>query len=206
MGLDTVEGLRSFCLELSSDRPSPGGGTASAAAGAMAASLLVMVCDITMRSKKHEGAKPELMTLRSELVERRDELISLSLEDARAYDLLVDATRARKASPGDTSEADYQTVLKHASGLPQKTAIACLRVLETAVAVAGIGTRNASSDVGVAVELAHAGLEGALMNVGINLRAVSDQSFVKVAQEKADIQKRQAAEAVNKAMALLVQR
>ncbi len=46
-----VEGLRAFCLDLSTDKPSPGGGAAAAAAGAMAASLLIMVCGVTSRSK-----------------------------------------------------------------------------------------------------------------------------------------------------------
>ena len=206
MGLKTVEELRSFCLELSNDQPSPGGGTASAAAGAMAASLLVMVCEITGRSKKHESSRPELMNLKSGLVVQRDELISLSLEDARAYDLVVGAVRGRKAEPGDASEREYQAALKHASEVPQKTATACLRVLETAIAVAGIGTRSASSDVGVAVLLADAGFEGAAMNVKINLVDISDRSFVKAARGKLAVQMKQAKDAVSKTLAVLAKR
>lgn len=206
MGLKTVEELRSFCLELSNDQPSPGGGTASAAAGAMAASLLVMVCDITGRSKKHESSRPELMDLKSGLAVQRDELISLSLEDARVYDLVVEAARSRKAKIGDASENEYQAALKHASEVPQRTATACLRVLETAVAVAGIGTRSASSDVGVAVLLADAGFEGAAINVEINLGDISDRPFVKAAQDKLGVQKRQAKHAVDKALAVFAKR
>jgi formiminotetrahydrofolate cyclodeaminase len=206
LGLDTVESLRSFCLELSKDKPSPGGGTASAAAGAMAASLLVMVCDITMRSKKHESSRPELMNLKPSLLGLRDELISLSLEDARAYDLVVDAVRARKENARDSADRDYQAALKHASEVPQKTATACLRVLETAVAVAGIGTRSASSDVGVAALLADAGFGGAAMNVKINLGGITDRPFVKAAKSKLDIQKKEAKDAVRKALAVLAER
>jgi len=206
LGLNTVEGLRSFCLELSNDHPSPGGGTASAAAGAMAASLLVMVCDITARSKKHESSRPELMNLKSSLTVLRDELIVFSLEDAKAYDLVVDAARIRKANPGDAAERDYQTALRHASEIPQKTATACIRVLETAVAVSGIGIRGASSDVGVALLLADAGFDGAAMNVNINLGDVSDQSFVKAAQDKLDIQKKLAKDAISKGLAMLANR
>ena len=198
--------MRSFCLELSNDRPSPGGGTASAAAGAMAASLLVKVCEITSRTKKFEGSRLELMELESGLKNRRDELISLALEDARAYDLVVESVRKRRAGPGDTAEREYQAALKHASEVPQKTATACLRVLEAAIAVAGIGIRNASSDVGVAVHLAQAGLEGAALNVSINLTTLQDGAFVKAAQGKVDIQKRQAKDAAGKALAVLAER
>jgi len=206
LGLKNVEELRSFCLELSNDEPSPGGGTASAAAGAMAASLLVMVCDITGRSKKHESSRPELMNLKSGLAVQRDELISLSLEDARAYDLVVGAVRMRKAEPGDASEREYQAALKHASEVPEKTATACLRVLETAVAVAGIGIRSASSDVGVAALLADAGFEGAAINVKINLGGISNRPFVKAAQGKLDVQMKQARDAVSKTLAVLAKR
>ena len=201
--MKTVEELRAFCLELSDDHPSPGGGTASAAAGAMAASLLVMVCDITMRSKKNESAKPELMSLKSSLLSLRDELISLSLEDARAYDLVVEAARAQRTIPGQAIEGEFQTALKHASEVPQKTAAACINVLETAVAVAGLGIRSASSDVGVAVVLAEAGFRGAAMNVKINLDGITDRSFAMAASDKLGVQEKQVNSAVSKASAVL---
>ena len=146
------------------------------------------------------------MNLKSGLVVQRDELISLSLEDARAYDLVVGAVRGRKAEPGDASGREYQAALKHASEVPQKTATACLRVLETAIAVAGIGTRSASSDVGVAVLLADAGFEGAAMNVKINLADISDRPFVKAARGKLAVQMKQAKDAVSKTLAVLAKR
>lgn len=203
MGLDTIDELRSFCLELSNDKPSPGGGTASAAAGAMAASLLTMVCEITMRSKKHAKSRPELMNLMSVIIANRDELVALSLEDAQAYDQVVDAAKEKRADSGDSGEKKYQRALRHACEVPQSTAAACLRVLEAAVAVAGLGLRSASSDVGVAIHLARAGLEGAMMNVRINLDGITDLAFVKAAKAKLDVQKKQGDEAASSALALL---
>ncbi len=185
MGLDSLGQLREFCLELSSDKPSPGGGTASAAAGAMASSLLIMVCGITSRSKKHAPSKPELDRLSEALQKERDALLELSLEDALAYDRVVDAIKElRTSQAGEGSAEGLQRALKHAAEVPLETSSACMRVLESAVRVAEIGTRNASSDVSVAVFLAKAGFEGASKNVKINLGSINDAAFVSGMESK----------------------
>jgi formiminotetrahydrofolate cyclodeaminase len=184
LGLKNVEALRSFCVELSSDAPSPGGGTASAAAGAMAASLLMMVCGITAKSKRHEPNKERLEALKAQLSMRRDELTDLSREDARAYDLVVEAMRKNRESENKENIRAVQDALKLAAEIPMKTAAKCAEVLEAAIGVAELGTRSASSDVGVAVLLAEAGYKGASMNVRINLKDVRDSKFVESAKEK----------------------
>lgn len=184
MGLKNVEALRSFCLELSSDAPSPGGGTASAAAGAMAASLMMMVCGITAKSKRHEPNKERLEALKAHLSVRRDELIDLSKEDARAYDRVVEAMRKNREGENKESIRAVQDALKFAAEIPMKTAARCIEVLEASIGVAELGTRNASSDVGVAVLLAQAGYKGASMNVRINLKGIQDSKFVESATER----------------------
>jgi formiminotetrahydrofolate cyclodeaminase len=167
--LKDVEGLREFCAELSSDSPSPGGGTAAAAAGAMAASLLAMVCAVTSRSKKHAEHSQELEMLTNSLLTLRDELVNLAQEDARAYDGLVEAMRRKRAEKTPEAEDAVKAALGEAIEVPQKTSRACARILEMAIRVAETGTKNAYSDVAVAVYLAEAGVTGALMNVLINL-------------------------------------
>jgi formiminotetrahydrofolate cyclodeaminase len=184
MGLKNVEALRSFCLELSSEAPSPGGGTASAAAGAMAASLLMMVCGITAKSKRHEPNKERLEALKGQLSKRRDELIDLSREDARAYDLVVEAMRKNRESENKESIRAVQNALKFAAEIPMNTATKCAEVLEASIGVAELGTKSASSDVGVAVLLAEAGFKGASMNVRINLKDIRDSEFVESAKER----------------------
>ena len=146
------------------------------------------------------NTKPELQRAKSDLEKLRDGLIVLSLEDAGAYDLVVDAARARKSNPGEPTEMEYQSALKHASEVPQKTALACLRVLELSFKVASIGTRSAASDVGVAALLADAGLRGAVMNVRINLGDLSDKVFAEAAKSKSDTQESQASGLVKKVL------
>ena len=184
MGLESLDGLRSFCLELSSEQPSPGGGTAAAASGAMAASLLIMVCGVTSRSGKHEQSRPELLKMTAELAELRDRFLSLSREDARAYDGVVAAFKRRKEREDEAAQKAVEVALKHAAEVPLRTAEACDHVLILAGKVAVLGTRSASSDVGVAVLLAEAGLNGAALNVRINLKSISDKSFAAQAEDK----------------------
>lgn len=179
-----VEALRSFCMELSSDQPSPGGGTASAAAGAMSASLLIMVCGVTGRSKRHIGHWQEIKDLKTALVNRRDDLLRLAKEDAQAYDDLVEASKRRRANDTPENMERFQASLKRAADIPARTAAECCAVLEQSVIVAGIQTRNASSDTLVAVMLAEAGFNGASANVDINLRDITDVDFVQGAQKR----------------------
>lgn len=203
MGLRDLEGLRRFCAELSNDQPSPGGGSASAASGAMAASLLAMVCGITAKSKKHEVHKEELERLRSTLVSNTNDLLALVQEDAKAYDFVVEAAR-KKAEDKSPSSADaFDRALEHAAEVPLKTAKACFEVLAHATRVAEIGKKSAASDVGVAILLAEAGLRGALMNVRINIAGMADQSSADTTQANADALERKAVAATKDALAKL---
>jgi formiminotetrahydrofolate cyclodeaminase len=200
MVLNNLEGLREFCADLSSGTPSPGGGTASAASGAMSASLLAMVCSITGKKKKHEEQWPELGMLTNSLLTLRDELVSLAQEDARAYDGLVEAMKRRKAE--GTTEADeaVRAALGEAIEVPQKTARACARILEMAIRVSEIGTRNAHSDVAVAVYLAEAGVTGALMNVLINVEDIEDREAAESLKKDVQDQYERAGRAAKEAL------
>lgn len=182
--MKSAKALASFCADLSSDKPSPGGGTASAAAGAMAASLLVMVCGITLKSKKHERDWSELELLKEKLASDRDELVQLADEDAKAYDLVVEAAKNKRQDSAGPAAREYAASLLNAAEVPMKTAFVCLRVIETAVRVAKIGKKSASSDVGVAIRLAEAGFRGAAMNVRINLSEMSRTKYADSLSER----------------------
>lgn len=183
MGLKGLEGLREFCRELSTDSPSPGGGCASAAAGAMGASLLVMVCGIALK-KKDAKSKDELSSLDGRLEKLRDRLIALSDEDTKSFDFVMDAVRRRRAKDDADSKKAVQDATVHAADVPMETAQACLEVLEISLRVAELGLKSTSSDLAVGVLLANAGLRGALMNVRVNLRDIGDKGYVTTAKEK----------------------
>lgn len=176
MGLRSRRALGSFCRELASDTPSPGGGTASAAAGAMGASLLAMVCGITAKSKKHAKDAPALRKLEHRLQRLGDDLVALAARDAEAYDKVVVAIRKRRSKETAETVKGVEAALVSAAEVPMRTAKACIEVLELSRTVSGLGSKSASSDVGVAVLLANAGFNGAAMNVQINLEGLKNEA------------------------------
>ncbi len=176
MGLKSVEGLREFCAELSSDSPSPGGGCASAASGGIGASLLVMVCGIAL--KKKDARSQELTEAMGRLEGLRDRLLTLADEDARSFDAVMEAIRRRRAKDDEESRKSAQDAIVHAADVPMDSAYACLEVLESSIQVAQLGLKSTSTDLAVGVMLADAGLRGAVMNVRINLRDILDKGYV----------------------------
>lgn len=197
------EGLRRFCEELSSDEPVPGGGSASAAAGAMAASLLSMVCGIGVKSKKQAEYQPELERLAAELKALRDSLISLAEEDATAYEGVLDALRAKARLASAETATAYDRALERAADVPLRTAQACLDVLVRATRVAEIGRKTMASDIGVAALLAEAGLKGAVMNVRINLASMRERDTAARYEATADAFLRKGVAAARDALARL---
>jgi formiminotetrahydrofolate cyclodeaminase len=169
--------LKQFVDRLAAGVPTPGGGSASALAGCLAASLGAMVCDLTLGKPKYESVRAEMERARAALSGLRKDLLALVDRDAEAYD---EVARAMKL-PRETDEQKQarQEALGKASQfateIPVKTAESCLAVLEQIGVVAEKGNSNAVSDAGVAAHLAHAGLAGAALNVRINLPGIPDR-------------------------------
>ncbi|MBU1159337.1 MAG: cyclodeaminase/cyclohydrolase family protein [Candidatus Thermoplasmatota archaeon] len=176
--MNTLEELRAFCNDLSSDRPAPGGGTASAAAGSMSASLLVMVCGISLKSRKLEDHWPALLEEKTNAEHLRDKLLDLSVKDSEAYsELAAVFRRTREMTDEKEVLAARDPAVRNATDIPMETARNCLQLLRISKIVAQRGIRSASSDVEVAIELAEAGLRGAAANVRINLASCEDGEY-----------------------------
>ena len=151
--------------------PTPGGGSASALAGATGASLVAMVCAMP---KTRTGASAERERLTAALGWAREagaRLRALVDEDSEAYDAVVAAYRLPKGT--DAEKASRKDAVARAMAgaiaVPLRTAEACLVVLRAASEGLAHGNPNASSDARTAGALAWAGLLGAAENVKINL-------------------------------------
>lgn len=156
---------------LASSDPVPGGGSAAALAGAMAAALVAMVAELTSGRPAYAAHEPEIAGMRRDALARREMLLALAEEDATAYDAVVSARRMPKESDSER-EARSQVLgsaMIDAARVPLRVAVIAGEVLELAERIAPIGNRNAVSDAGVAAHLAAAALRGALLNVRINL-------------------------------------
>ncbi|MBI3049442.1 MAG: cyclodeaminase/cyclohydrolase family protein [Acidobacteria bacterium] len=173
-----------------SNEPVPGGGSAAALAGALGASLLIMVAGLP---KTRTGAPEEAADLAeasARLRPLRDSLLELVDDDSRAYAAVLDARRLPKATDAerDRRRAAIEAAMHGATRVPLETMRFCQQALRGALVVARHGNPNAATDAGAAVELLVAALRSAAMNVDVNVKSVSDGSFAeRVAAERAEL-------------------
>jgi len=163
--------LTDFIAQLASGTPVPGGGSASALAGAMAAALVAMVARLTVGRPANAGEEMQALEILADAERLREELLALAEKDADAYSALVTARRLPKESPGERAvrAAAVETAGTIATEVPLETARLAEETLQLAVRIAPIGNRNAVSDAGVAALLAATAVRGAALNVRINL-------------------------------------
>jgi formiminotetrahydrofolate cyclodeaminase len=173
--------------------PTPGGGSASALAGAAGAALLAMVAAMP----KNKAATPEEAALLQATGNRchmlADTLRDLVDRDSEAYDAVVAAYRLPKAADEEKAarKTAIQAAMKTAAEAPLDTMRHAAEALELASTVARLGNASAASDVEVAVHLLLAAARGARANVKINLGSLDDAAYVeRVREEVAEIERR----------------
>lgn len=178
--------LAKFSEVLASKEPTPGGGCASALAGALAAGLVAMVARTTAGSKKFADRAEQMNAIASEADRLRSEFLTLVDEDARAFDQVMAAFRLPKETPEQQTARSQaiQQAYKAAVEPPMKVCTRSLRVLELALQVAEHGNPSAASDAGVGALLAATALEGGALNVQINLGSIKDDTFRTAQAEK----------------------
>jgi methenyltetrahydrofolate cyclohydrolase len=172
----TVSG---FLDAIASPEPTPGGGTAAAIAGAMGASLVLMVTGLVRTRHNDEGDRAALTAARVEILPLRDRLIALADADADAYDQVTSAYKLPKATDEERAARGeaIQRALRAATLVPLDTVRAAVEAIAAAKTVARAGNPSADSDVGVALGLLEAAVTGAAANVRINLDAMKDERF-----------------------------
>lgn len=181
---------------LASEAPTPGGGSASALAGALAAALGAMVCRLTEQKaeagvQSGEGAAAlsgrELAELLAELEGIRRELAAGFDRDAESYQEVLAAFRLPKATEDEKAARSraVQEGLQHATLVPLENARLCARALAGCSRAAERGYQPSVTDAGVGTLLAFAGIIGCLYNVELNLQSVRDEAFVAGVHEEA---------------------
>lgn len=167
--------LEKFLDAVGSVKPTPGGGSVAAVAGALAAALVEMVCMLTISKKGYEDVFTQISKMLGLVRNKKKYLLGLSERDALSYDSVMTAYKMPKEKEG-RKEA-IQKALIGAALVPLDTATAANDVLEMAERMIKIGNKNAISDAKVAIYLSKASIAGALENVYINLESIEDDDF-----------------------------
>jgi len=176
MGFD-----RKFLDLLASSSPTPGGGSVSALAGALAAGLTSMVCNLTIGKNRYQEVSDELSKVLQRSEGLRERLAQLVDEDAQAFDEVMKAYKLPKESPEEKEVRSHriEEATKGAVQVPLEVMEKALKVLELSQVVAEKGNPNSLSDAGVAALLGWSAVEGANLNVEINLSSLHDESYIK---------------------------
>lgn len=171
--------IRRFLEKLSSDTPTPGGGSASALAGALSASLVEMVAGLSKRKGKLKPHEVKEIKRKASLI--RGRLLRAVKEDAESYEEVIKAFRLPKDSEKQQSyrREKIQKAYQKATVIPRCVCENALKLMEYYRILALKGNPNALSDVRVAGFLAEAALKGGLINIEINLGPITDKTFVR---------------------------
>jgi len=169
--------INNFLDELASNSPTPGGGSVAALAGALGAALISMVGNLTIGKKKYEGVEEDFKKIISSSEKLRYELSQLIEEDVKAFNNFMATYKMPKETEDEKrmKSEKIQEALVEAARIPLKTAYKCLDIMILSQVVAEKGNINVVSDAGVAVLMAEAALESAILNVKINLRMIKDE-------------------------------
>ncbi len=190
-GKTAVGGLRAgiepFIEQLAAPTATPGGGSAAAASGAMAAGLASMVASMSRGKKAYLQYETQLSEAIARLAQLREELKSAIDADAESYNVVMKAYKSAKESDRSENDGDVviNSALKQATRVPLGVAERVVEVAKIANQLKPITNPNMKSDLATAIALAKAALEGALANVEINLDLLKDDSFVAETQKRA---------------------
>ncbi|NLW41842.1 MAG: cyclodeaminase/cyclohydrolase family protein [Tissierellia bacterium] len=172
-----------FIEKTASGEPTPGGGSVSALAGSLGAALNVMVYELTQGKKVYNEFEPELRMKLDDSAEKLKEISNQLLiemeNDTTAFDSVMEAFKMPKETEEEKllrSEA-IQEGYKKAIEVPLKIANLSLEALFLMEVLSLHGNVGAITDVGVGALLSYVGVEGALLNVKINLNSMKKGDY-----------------------------
>jgi glutamate formiminotransferase/formiminotetrahydrofolate cyclodeaminase len=168
--MDTSLSISHYLEELSSNSSTPGGGNVSAFCGTLASSLGIMVCNLTIGKKKYLDSEDELKRLKGKLERVKDEFLTLSKEDNKAFDLVMEAFKLPKETDAQKSirSQKIEEATIGAGVVPFRVIYLCKNIIPALMIIAEKGDQNSVSDAGVAISLISTAAQGAFLNVLIN--------------------------------------
>jgi formiminotetrahydrofolate cyclodeaminase len=185
--------LGDYTEALASEQPTPGGGSAVALAGALAAGLTAMVVRLSLDRPKYE----QHTALHSEALAASDvarlRFLTLADDDALAYDAYMDALHLPHEARDEelVRAASVRDAARLATTVPLTVVQECHKLIDLIERAAGRTNSNVASDLDVAALLLEGAARGAAANVTVNLAAVGDDGFADAVLAELDQRLRQ---------------
>ena len=178
--------LRQFCNETLSDSPAPGGGSVAALIGALGVSLGGMVANLSAGKRGWDDKLHYFSGWAVKAQQLKDELLVLVDEDTAAFNKVMDAFALPKDSAEEKAarSAAIQAANKYAAEVPLRVMETAFKSYEILTEMAKKGNPASISDVGVGLLALRACVDGAAMNVRINLAGLKDDKLKSALLEK----------------------
>ena len=164
---------------LASDAPAPGGGSAAALEGALGAALTAMVCGLTVGKKKYaefqelaEEAQKKATGLKARFVDVMD-------RDTEAFNVVSAAFGMPKETDEEKAarSAAIQKGLEGCTKTPFEMMELAVETLELTASILGKSNDSAASDLGVSALSLRAAIQGAWLNVLINIGSLKNKEL-----------------------------
>jgi glutamate formiminotransferase len=165
----------------------PGGGSVSAYAGALAAALGQMVTGLSRKKKSQTAHVDQLSAALDDMGKTADALAEAIDRDAESYDAVMAAFKLPQGDAKETCQREeaIQKATKGAAEVPLQVAERTVALFERLGQLESIVAASMRSDLHVARLMASAGARGALANVEINLEGLKDTAYVASMRAKA---------------------
>ncbi len=178
--------VRQLLEDISSGSPTPGGGATAALVGSLAASLTIMVCNLTLGKDRYSSVEEEMSEILNEAEHLREKFLELAEEDTQAFQRVMKAYRRSRDTELERKRRSraIEEALRGASEVPLEVMSSCGELMNIALRAAEKGNRNAVSDAACGFKMAKAAQESAVYNVKINIAEMNDAEFISQAKKK----------------------
>jgi len=178
-----------YLTELSSSSPTPGGGNVAAFCGALASSLGIMVCNLTIGKKKYADVESEIISVKEKLEDYQKKFIELSEKDNEAFNNVMEAMKLPKENEEQIQirSKKIEEATLHAAEIPSEVIKNCNSILPLLKIIIDKGNKNSISDAGVAISLIKSAAQSAYLNVLINCKSLNNQTIASEIQKSVQV-------------------
>lgn len=164
---------------LASDAPAPGGGSAAALEGALGAALTAMVCGLTVGKKKYAEFQELAEEAQKKATDLKVRFVDVMDRDTEAFNVVSAAFGMPKATDEEKAarSAAIQKGLEGCTKTPFEMMELAVETLELTASILGKSNDSAASDLGVSALSLRAAIQGAWLNVLINIGSLKDTAL-----------------------------
>lgn len=164
---------------LASDAPAPGGGSAAALEGALGAALTAMVCGLTVGKKKYAEFEELAQSAQAKALDLKIRFVDVMDRDTEAFNVVSAAFGMPKATDEEKAarSAAIQKGLEGCTKTPFEMMELAVETLELTASILGKSNDSAASDLGVSALSLRAAIQGAWLNVLINIGSLKNKEL-----------------------------